>query len=85
MGKGGVGKRRSNKGFQRTGGTALARSSVVQAEVRSGFAPAAEPWALGGRMSSRAVYLGSITIKANEVSDGEPTQEATEHVDLLAS
>jgi len=47
MGKGGVGKRRSNKGFQRTGGTALARSSVVQAEVRSGFAPAAEPWAFG--------------------------------------
>jgi hypothetical protein len=30
------------------GGAALVQSSVVQAHVRGGFAPAAEPWALDG-------------------------------------
>jgi hypothetical protein len=35
-----------HKGFQRTGGTALVRYALAQAEVRGGFAPAAEPWAL---------------------------------------
>ena len=38
-----------------------------------------------GRMISRVLYLGLMTIKGNEVSDGEPTQKTTENVDLLAS
>jgi hypothetical protein len=40
---------------------------------------------LDGRMCWRALYLGSLIVKANEVSDGKQTQESTEHVDLLAS
>jgi hypothetical protein len=39
----------------------------------------------GGRMSSRAFYLGSMTPQENEVSDGEATHETTKNVDLLAS
>jgi hypothetical protein len=36
-------------------------------------------------MCWRALYLGSLIVKANEVSDGKQTQESTEHVALLAS
>jgi hypothetical protein len=38
----------SNNGLQADGETAVVRGSVVQAHVRGGFAPAAEPWALAG-------------------------------------
>jgi hypothetical protein len=45
----------------------------------------ASAWAFGGRMISRVFHVGLITIKGNEVSDGESTQETTENVDRLAS
>jgi hypothetical protein len=36
-----------NHGLQADGGTAVIYGSVVQAHVRDGFAPAAEPWPFG--------------------------------------
>ena len=47
--------------------------------------PAQVSAALGGRMISRVFYVGLMTIKGNEVRDGESTQETTENVDQLAS